>query len=107
MDTIKVITPILVCVKAYQNDHGFFPDGRYFILLDSGKHKIDLGDRIFKTAFDILFKIYYVFNLKFEKSSKRMFNYLECFVYKISNVNPLISVNQIYKKLQSPQTASD
>lgn len=54
----------------------------------------------FLSALDTLFKIHYVFNIKFEAKLTKMFNFLDVFVYKIKNVKPLGVVANIEKKMK-------
>lgn len=88
MDTLKEklkanIQPFIII---QQNDNQIFGN----LIVDN--NTIILGQVTFHRAFEILFKTFYIFNLKYEKAFAKLFQFFEYFVYKINVGRPAASV---------------
>lgn len=59
----------------------------------------NLDTQNFKTAFDIIFKLYYIFNAKFPTTFSKLFNFFETVIYKIKNVSAFAAVDTFYTSL--------
>lgn len=94
--TLKFSAPILVC----QSEKELSVDGDWHILIDGTN--IELPRNEFQLHFELLYKTFYVFNLKYEKTTLKFWNFLESYWFKISNVCPLGSnqkfANVCFKK---------
>lgn len=76
----------------------FASHGCWYIIVDT--KIITLGEMEAETAFEILFDVYYIFNLKYQKTCARIFNFLESYYYCIEGVNPLGVVAKYYNMLK-------
>lgn len=86
--------PVLSCFS----DEEFSSAGNWTLVLE--QNKFELGDIEATTAFEILFKIYYVFNLKYNKNVSRLFNFMEAYFYNIEGVNPIGVVSKYHNRIK-------
>lgn len=73
--------PLLICSSLSE-----FACGYFNLIIDNTN--ILLSDKTIEEAFVIFYKSFYVFNLKFPKPLIRFYNFLECYYFKVDNVNP-------------------
>lgn len=65
-------------------------DHLYFSTIVIDGRNFTVGYVSSQRAFDLLYKSYYVFNLKFEQSNRHIFNFFESSVYGIKTIAPSI-----------------
>lgn len=80
-----------------RGDNEFSAEGTWTVIVD--KQQILLGEINVESAFKILFMTHYVFNLKYESSVSRLFNFIECFIYKVEGVNPIGVIGKFFNSL--------
>lgn len=68
-----------------------------FAIIDGSQFFI--GENSYESGFDILFKLFYVLNIKYDKSLARFYNFFDFFIYKTPGVNALTSVTKIEQLL--------
>ena len=73
-------------------------DGQYYAVVDN--KVITLGNNLIP-AFDILYKRHHVFNIKYDVSLSKFYNFFDVFIYKIKGVNPLGLTTSFKKKISA------
>lgn len=85
---------MLIC----QSDNKFSTHGIWFIKIDS--HIIKLNQNSdFRRNIKLLYQIFYIFNIKYDKSLMKFWNFLEVYIFNIKNINALGSVQQFAKQI--------
>ena len=83
--------PFLLCVAT-----DVFKSGKLYAVVDG--EMIPVGTD-FVHAFDVLYKIHHVYNLKYEAALSKFYNFFDAFIYKIKGVNPLGASSNFFKKI--------
>lgn len=85
--------PFIVCKNYNKFDTN---ESQMYIIVDD--YFFECTDD-FISAFDVLYKVHYVFNLKFDQSVAKFYNFFDCYIYKIKNIKPLGLVSNFFKKM--------
>lgn len=72
---------------------------QYMLVLDS--HIINLPVKTFSEAFDILFKSYFTFNIKYDSDLKVFWHFFQNFIYAIDCEKPSTRMLEVHNKFQN------
>ena len=90
--TSSTVQPYLICVEGEVK--------KYFIIVDNViLSRKNQGDVI--SSFDLLFKVYYVSNVEYPVLLQNLYNFIESYIYEITDRKALGVVTSLYINLKN------
>jgi hypothetical protein len=94
VSTNKWAQPHILCVTELSSSHG---DGNYHLIVD--KHAVAIGTDILR-AVELLYKMYYIFNLKYPAKLKSFFLFFDLYIFKLKTAKPTVQMENYFKKIK-------
>ncbi|CAH2085699.1 unnamed protein product [Euphydryas editha] len=85
---ITNIQPYLVLVKGQDTETCFVEGDNWFIKMNQKSTPI--------AAFNLLYKLFYVLNLKYPDNLQNFYNFIDCYIFAMKEVQPRSSVSSLH-----------